>query len=314
MSADKTRQEARHEMYKNFSRSPCWKEQFRKRCLERLKDRRSSHVLSRRSLDSFHENDLTTSNKRVKQRYNSDDKSGEEKAVQTGIQGITPDVDIIMKEEFDRLKREVSSEDIRSSTAEGGFQAIHNFCEVKNSQENHRLPTKNNSREEYNVDSSKNGSNYLFDVHDDNSFNVTDLVSWYEEIYATLRAELKQVEQEEKLHQQSLQNACDDHLQHVEEELCSAIQTLSTEDVICPLCEKFNLIESKNVIHCRCGLRIDVEQDSITLKYVRDSLIAGTEEHSRKCESKPSFSLNQKFGISNLIMSCQGCDFLFVIV
>jgi len=138
---------------------------------------------------------------------------------------------------------------------------------------------------------------------DKHSSYVQDMESLFE----TIQAELKMEEQE-------LLRQYEDHVLHEEEELCSSLQALSTHQVICPLCEKDSLLEHKGAIICKCGFRINTEQDCITLKMVQKNLEYGTKEHSDGCECKPLFEMAEKFGILTLIMSCQECDFMFIVI
>ncbi|CAG5116107.1 unnamed protein product [Candidula unifasciata] len=295
MSKDKTtRQETRQDMYKNNSRSPCWKQQFRMRCLERLKDSRGRHMSSKRLIDGWQGNTSTAQDLKAQEKSDYVQNQHDVSDVPA-----VPEIEMIMREEFDRLKSEVSSAGKRGQTRQDDFRRRAGVCE----------------------DASMATDNTLFNAREDNTtqFNehenecLNDLISWYEEVYNTLRLELREAEQrEEELRVNQLKAR--EHLKHEEEELCSGMRAMYCEEVCCPLCEKDSLIEQKSLILCSCGLNINIEQDSITLKHVKDNLAAGTEEHSQKCESKPAFSLNQKFGISNLLMSCQDCDFLFVIV
>ncbi|KAK0068954.1 RPA-interacting protein B-like [Biomphalaria glabrata] len=154
-----------------------------------------------------------------------------------------------------------------------------------------------------------------FDIveNDLNGDSSDEMFAFYESIHSEIRKELEAdlIKEEQRL--LSLQDICDKHIQE-EEELCSALSTLSTDEVICPLCEKNILLEHMGVIVCKCGLRINTEQDCITLKNVKASLEAGTSEHSESCHLRPTFHLSQNFGISNLLMACEVCDFLFIIV
>ncbi|CAL1529177.1 unnamed protein product [Lymnaea stagnalis] len=136
-----------------------------------------------------------------------------------------------------------------------------------------------------------------------------DMLRLYDDINDEIRREIQA-----DLRNEEQRILCDRYLQEEEDELCSALKTLSTDDVICPLCQKYILLENKGVIFCNCGLRISTEQDCVTLKNVRSNILEGTAEHSENCEAHPKFQVSQKFGISNLLMSCETCDFLFIIV
>ncbi|KAH9513602.1 hypothetical protein Btru_033465 [Bulinus truncatus] len=228
----------RQDMFK--FRTPPWKETYRKRCLERLRESRNKEQYLRRHI-SFDNAAKTTEN--------------------GASLGEVVDIDDIMKDEWRKLhsKSQVPSE--------------HDLEEVESD----------------------------------------EMFAFYESIHSEIRKELEAdlIEKEQSL--LNLQELCDSHIQE-EEELCSALTNLSTDDVICPLCQKNTLMEHLGVIVCRCGLRINTEQDCITLKNVKDSLENGTSEHGESCDSRPSFHLSQNFGISNLLMTCESCDFLFIIV
>ncbi|BFZ18453.1 hypothetical protein BsWGS_21492 [Bradybaena similaris] len=303
MSKDKTRQEARQDMYKYNGRSPGWKDKFRMRCFERLKDSRGRHMSSKRPIDSLHA--TTTSSQDLEAQERSD--SARKELNVRPISERIPEIDMIMREEFARLKSEMSSATKRNPTDGGDFQKRANVCDAVNANAD------DNSSMEVCRTSVRFREDNNTHLNEHENECLSELISWYEEVYQTLRSELQEAEKKEEALRVS-QHLANEYLKYEEGELCSGMRALYCEEVCCPLCEKSSLVEQKNMILCRCGLSINVEQDSITLKNVKDNLAAGTEEHSQKCESKPAFSLNQKFGISNLLMSCQDCDFLFVIV
>ncbi|XP_072048255.1 RPA-interacting protein-like [Amphiura filiformis] len=90
-----------------------------------------------------------------------------------------------------------------------------------------------------------------------------------------------------------------------EASLCAAVDNLTTDDVICPICRKNPLMLNKGVIFCACGIRLNTEQDSITLGYIREVLSNGVIQHNRHCHSQPVFSVNDAYELQNLIMSCK---------
>ncbi|XP_072031416.1 RPA-interacting protein B-like [Amphiura filiformis] len=99
-----------------------------------------------------------------------------------------------------------------------------------------------------------------------------------------------------------------------EASLCAAVDKLTTNDVICPLCRKNPLMLNKSVIFCSCGIRLNTEQDSITLGYIQEVLSNGVTQHNSQCLSQPLFSINDAYDLQNLIMSCKDCDFLYIVV
>ena len=89
-----------------------------------------------------------------------------------------------------------------------------------------------------------------------------------------------------------------------EEALCNAIEMLHTkQQVTCPICLKNTLLENKGVIFCKCGVRINTEQDGVTLDFVQHQLEEGQRQH--ECDANPQFSIQDKYGITNLLMTCQ---------
>ena len=90
-----------------------------------------------------------------------------------------------------------------------------------------------------------------------------------------------------------------------EESLCAAIELLSTASVICPVCKKNNLLQSKEVIFCHCGIRIDTGFDGIDLEFVKKQLFEAVSAHSSVCGVEPDFSCIELGGtnIRNLVMS-----------
>lgn len=84
--------------------------------------------------------------------------------------------------------------------------------------------------------------------------------------------------------------------------------------VICPLCQKNNLVQVNATISCLCGLKIDTELDNLTLVHLKQQLNQGVELHNCRCCSTVKFSVNSLCGITNLLMTCQNCDFMFIVI
>ncbi|XP_005103470.1 RPA-interacting protein A [Aplysia californica] len=234
----------RQEMYK--CRTPPWKDVYRQRCKDRLKQNRERVLALRRMLNTHKDSEFKS------EVIDPCEDPAEEQL----------DIRDIMAAEWSQLQAE------RLATGDAGIS-----------------------------------DDKFFDIE---GANIHDMISWFEEIQEELKLEEQQL-----LNQQDL---CDEYVKREEEELCTSLKSLSTLDVICPLCERNSLLENKGVIVCKCGLRINTEQDGITLKNVQESLEAGANEHSAVCGSKPVFSLDEKFGTSTLTMSCQDCDFLFIVI
>lgn len=101
---------------------------------------------------------------------------------------------------------------------------------------------------------------------------------------------------------------------HDEASLCSAVEHLISNEVICPICQKSPLFINKGIVFCNCGVRIDTEQDAVTLDMVRLNLDEGLRQHSLSCHDCPSFGVVSHVGICNMLMTCEACDFMYIIV
>lgn len=133
--------------------------------------------------------------------------------------------------------------------------------------------------------------------------NIDQVLSIFDEITLELLQEEQQIISE---YEASLQ---------VEENfLHSSIDRLNAYDVICPVCKRSPLFINKGIIFCNCGVRIDTEQDAITLAMVKANLDEAVRQHSASCECCPSFGVVSHIGISNLLMTGGACDFMFVII
>lgn len=84
--------------------------------------------------------------------------------------------------------------------------------------------------------------------------------------------------------------------------------------VTCPICRFNYLAKQTSVIKCPCGFEIDTEQDCISLQHVDIQLRVGAESHAENCPAKPVFGVVHDFGRKNLLMSCDSCDFMFIVI
>ncbi|XP_078337561.1 RPA-interacting protein A-like isoform X2 [Crassostrea virginica] len=137
-------------------------------------------------------------------------------------------------------------------------------------------------------------------------FDIESVLNLFEDIQEELRQEEIKMLAEFEKYQASLKAE--------EDVLCSAIEQLSSEDVICPVCQKNSLLQNKSVIFCKCGVRVDTEQDCLTLKNVKRLLDEGVGLHGHSCDTPPSFSVVSEHGPQNLLMSCRSCDWMSIII
>ncbi|GBO01265.1 hypothetical protein AVEN_1991-1 [Araneus ventricosus] len=94
----------------------------------------------------------------------------------------------------------------------------------------------------------------------------------------------------------------------------SEVDWLQQDEVICPLCQKNPLHQIRSVIFCACGVRIDVQQDGLTLQHLKSELHKGLETHEQGCLVSPSFSLLHFLENTNLAITCEGCNFMYIVV
>jgi hypothetical protein len=97
--------------------------------------------------------------------------------------------------------------------------------------------------------------------------------------------------------------------------LDASIDLTDPNSVVCPICTRNRLLQNKNVIFCACGLRLDMEQDGLMLSNLKEQLDVGVMSHEQMaCQGRAQFFTCNEGGITSLMMSCQTCDFLFVVV
>lgn len=139
----------------------------------------------------------------------------------------------------------------------------------------------------------------------DKQLNKNESIDDYIAIFEEIRAELIREEQQILAEYEA-------GLHHEEASLQSTIQ--NQYEVICPVCQRNPLILNKGVIFCYCGIRIETEQDCVSLSYVKQNLMEGLKLHSESCSSQPQFGIVNHEAIQNLLMTCDNCDFIFIIV
>ncbi|XP_033120138.1 RPA-interacting protein B-like [Anneissia japonica] len=146
--------------------------------------------------------------------------------------------------------------------------------------------------------------------------DVPDLVEGIDDIDTVLSI-MEEIQHELMKEEQSLLSEYEAHLKHEEEVLCASVAKMNTDEVTCPICKRNALMENKGVIFCACGVRIQTEQDCLTLNNVKQQLSDGVEQHSSTmCLGQPIFSVGSldMVGSQNLLMACKVCDFLHVVI
>jgi len=133
--------------------------------------------------------------------------------------------------------------------------------------------------------------------------NIDDVLTVFDEITAELLRE-----EEAILAEYEAKNRFDD------EALCASVSHMTTNEVICPICQKCPLFVNKGIVFCACGVRINTEQDAVCIEMIRDNLSKAVDVHSSNCHHVPTFSVVAHPGISNLLMTCLQCDIMYIIV
>eukprot|EP00252_Welwitschia_mirabilis_P002501 TRINITY_DN12457_c0_g1_i1.p1 TRINITY_DN12457_c0_g1~~TRINITY_DN12457_c0_g1_i1.p1 ORF type:complete len:263 (-),score=53.66 TRINITY_DN12457_c0_g1_i1:247-1035(-) len=99
-----------------------------------------------------------------------------------------------------------------------------------------------------------------------------------------------------------------------DEYLVAAFEHMRIKDqdnaILCPLCWDGYLNQQKCLISCgNCKVLLDIQNEQIDLQFLQRRLSEVLEEHHEKgCNSKPNFSLECKFDISALYMTCKLCE------
>eukprot|EP00128_Syssomonas_multiformis_P009000 Colp12_sorted_trinity150504_noHs@12611 len=143
-----------------------------------------------------------------------------------------------------------------------------------------------------------------------NKLNLNDLYSDLQEFTMELRQEeellveeiLRQYEEVERFEQGIVEAQV--------ESFCGS----TSVQVPCPVCAKHNLMLNKGVVFCPCGLRLNTQQDSFVLEDIRNAISCVVEQHGSCCTGTPCFFMESNAGFSALMLTCQLCDTLEVVL
>lgn len=127
-------------------------------------------------------------------------------------------------------------------------------------------------------------------------------------LYDDLQAEL-QIQEVKLLEEYEASRAIEDESLS---ELFEHWQGLQEGGVLCPLCKARRLQQNKQVITCGCGkFRLDTQDDQVGLEFLQQRLADVHQEHRDSgCHAQPSFSLEDRFGMAALYMTCSICRIL----
>ncbi|XP_023813668.1 RPA-interacting protein isoform X2 [Oryzias latipes] len=128
-------------------------------------------------------------------------------------------------------------------------------------------------------------------------------------------AVLEEIQQELLSKEKSLVEEYERNLQFELQYISSVVEGREEVQIICPVCGMNNLSSSSACISCQCGLYISTEKHSITLEGLQHLLEVRVSEHMEECLYTPVFSVTaDSEASSNLMISCQVCDYLSVVL
>ncbi|XP_020387700.1 RPA-interacting protein [Rhincodon typus] len=142
--------------------------------------------------------------------------------------------------------------------------------------------------------------------------SLTEVLNTLEDINEL--AELEKIQQELLSEEQAIIEEYEASLRFDEACLNAMIDGFDVPDrIICPLCNRNYLNVSNDFITCLCGMCITARE--VTVQQFRALLEYSVTEHSTLCAHCPSFSVvNGIEAEPTLLMSCQACDYLSVIL
>ena len=93
------------------------------------------------------------------------------------------------------------------------------------------------------------------------------------------------------------------------------ISSVENVDVICPICQKYNLSKQGDTISCHCGVELQ-NKPGLELRHIHDSLSTAAELHSARCCYIPLFvcEVDPETYESCITMKCNYCVFLYHVV
>lgn len=105
-------------------------------------------------------------------------------------------------------------------------------------------------------------------------------------------------------------------VQYEEHYLNSMLERMEqNEQIICPLCHMNNLTVNSHFTSCPCGLYVNTIGRNITLEILQSLLEKRVTEHTDECLHNPTFSMAfNTDGSPNLMLSCNVCDYLSVVL
>lgn len=84
--------------------------------------------------------------------------------------------------------------------------------------------------------------------------------------------------------------------------------------VPCPICSMKKLQLNFNILFCECGFRLDTQNDSISLQYVKSQIEETLRQHNMNCQYQPIFHYINNLGGNSLLLLCNICDCFTIVI
>ncbi|XP_060882824.1 RPA-interacting protein [Labrus mixtus] len=129
-------------------------------------------------------------------------------------------------------------------------------------------------------------------------------------------AVLEEIQQELLSHEMSIIEEYERNLQFEQQYISSVVEGMEEMNIICPICHTRNLNINSHFVSCPCGLYINTKNQNITTDVLRQLLESRVSEHMEDCLHNPVFSVapNTDSSSPNLMISCQVCDYLSIVL
>ncbi|KAG8451946.1 hypothetical protein GDO86_003946 [Hymenochirus boettgeri] len=126
---------------------------------------------------------------------------------------------------------------------------------------------------------------------------------------------LEEIKQELLLEEQAMIDEFENLLQFEEECLNSVVGLNTSDQVVCPVCNRHYLTITSCFTLCQCGLYINTKSQGMSTDKLRSLLETSLVAHSYHCSQHPVFSVAKGAeGLTSLFMSCHVCDEMAVIL
>ncbi|XP_068606154.1 RPA-interacting protein isoform X2 [Brachionichthys hirsutus] len=105
------------------------------------------------------------------------------------------------------------------------------------------------------------------------------------------------------------------NLQLEQKYISSVVEQMDETRVICPVCHTRNLDIGSRSVSCPCGLYVHTEEQRVSADVLLQLLGCRLLEHAQSCPHNPLFFVAPNMdGPANLMMSCQVCDYLSIVL